>query len=107
MRLTDLDPTFYRIVEPGRHYTVVDTLAEAQGIDFLCPDCFTKNSGPRGTHHVICWFQGRGVLDDETPKPGRWDVTGTDFTDLTLSPSVHLTGPGCGWHGFVKAGEVI
>jgi hypothetical protein len=40
------------------------------------------------------------------PGPGRWTVSGTGLADLTLAPSIHLSGPGCGWHGFVTAGEV-
>jgi hypothetical protein len=65
-----------------------------------------KNNGPIGTHSVLCWFKGRGVPDDEFSGPGRWDVSGTGFEDLTLIPSVHLTGEGCGWHGHVQNGEV-
>lgn len=105
MRLLELEPTFYRITEP-RRYAVVYALAEAHGVDFLCPLHFLKNGGPIGTHHVLCWFAGRGVPDDLKPGPGRWNVSGNDFSDLTLSPSVHLPGADCGWHGHVIGGEV-
>jgi len=59
-----------------------------------------------GTHMVLCWFRDRGVPDGETPGPGRWQVSGSGLGDLTLAPSVHLTGAGCGWHGFVRNGLV-
>lgn len=31
-------------------------------------------------------------------------MTGSDYSDLTLTPSILL---GCGWHGFITSGEVI
>lgn len=114
MKLTELNPIFVRHERrDGRQLSVtVDTLAEAQGIQFLCPMCFAKNNGPIGTHAVKCWSRSRGVPDDVSPGPGRWAMEGTGFQDLTLNAdppgtarSVWLTG-GCGWHGFVTNGEV-
>jgi hypothetical protein len=87
----------------------VDTLAEAQGVRFLCPKCFRDNGGNVGTHQVICWSAERGTPADATPGPGRWKMEGTGLEDLTLSgengksSSVWLTG-GCGYHGFIKNG---
>lgn len=131
MRLTELEPQFVRyevrthpdprdvdspvIRQPGDQYVVfpyVDTLEQAQGVDFLCPLCFVANGGPVGTHHVLCWSRSRGVPDDGKPGPGRWLMVGTGYHDLTLeaepgqSRSVLLTGSGCGWHGFITNGEV-
>jgi hypothetical protein len=91
-------------------HVFVDTLAEADGVEFLCPKCFAENKGPIGTHGVICWFVGK-VPDHASPKPGRWMPQGTSLDDLTFvnSPgrtsSVLLLGEGCGWHGFVTNGE--
>lgn len=123
MKLTDLEPRFLRwerrelgaptdsprATEVIWHH--VDSLAEAQGILFLCPKCFVANGGRVGTHSVVCWSRSRGVPDDATPGPGRWTLEGTGFHDLTLngdggSRSVLLTGGGCAWHGFVTNGEV-
>ena len=106
IKLVDLEPQFLRVKTPGKEYIHADALLQAQGVRFLCPVCYTKNNGPVGTHQVLCWFAGTGVPDSEFPKPGRWKVTGTGFEDLTLHPSVHLSGPGCGWHGWIKNGEV-
>lgn len=83
----------------------VQTLAEAQGLRMKCPVC--------KDHGLAVAFAGRGVLDhhgshDRDGKPSRWHVSGTGYDDLTLSPSVDLTGPkrpNC-WHGWVKNGEV-
>lgn len=94
---------------PVAYIPDVDTLAEADGVWFLCPKCCSENGGRVGTHAVICWFVGK-VSDDVDPKPGRWTPTGTDLSDLTFVPSagrsnsVLLTG-GCGWHGFVVNGD--
>jgi hypothetical protein len=111
--LRQLEAEFLRIVDACTMQHV-PALAEAQGVRFLCPRCFTKNGGAVGTHVVICWFRGRGVPDDCAPKPGRWAPEGTGLDDLTFVPgdpphpcSVLLSGPGCGWHGFVRNGEAV
>lgn len=111
--LTDLEPQFLQkpAEEDGRR-TIrhVDTLAEADGISFLCPLCFDKNNGPVGTHTVICWFEGK-VSDDVQPNPGRWTPQGTGYQDLSFVPgkksnSVQLLGGGCNAHFFVTGGKV-
>lgn len=105
-KLRDLDAEFLTLIDSKtmrRH----DTLAEADGIIFLCPKCFASNNGSVGTHSVICWFVGK-VPDELDPKPGRWNPRGTGMDDLTFigpgAASVLLTS-GCGWHGFVKNGS--
>lgn len=83
----------------------VPTLAEAQGLRAKCPVC--RN------HGFAVSFAGRGVLDhhgshDRDGRPSRWQVSGAGYHDLTLSPSVDLTGPvrpNC-WHGFITNGEI-
>lgn len=111
MRLIDLAPEFLKVDSPG-HWDFVATLAEAQGIKFLCPRCFAENKGPIGTHAIICWSRSRGVSEEEHPKPGRWTMAGTGMQDLTLNGdppggarSVLLLS-GCKWHGFITNGEV-
>jgi hypothetical protein len=108
--LKELDARFCRITGDRSFLTGCD-LTAAQGIIFLCPKCYAANSGPVGTHSVICWFRGRGVPDDLDPRPGRWTPAGTGLDDLTFVPgdppmavSV-LLAAGCGWHGFVRDGE--
>lgn len=103
--LRDLDANFIRLSPTG--WQRVDTLAAAQGIEFLCPKCYKQNDGPVGTHRVLCWFAGRDVPPETRPLPGRWNPSGTCMADLTFvgpgAASVLLEG-GCGWHGFVKNG---
>jgi Family of unknown function (DUF6527) len=139
MKLIDLKPKFVRYEErqetwrrlkPGidplrgnwtdddfedftgmREYSIyVETIAEAQGIWFLCPKCFADNSGPVGTHRCNVTFAGRGVPDhlgshNEANQPSRWTVAGTEFANLTLSPSIALSGGGCAWHGWITNGD--
>lgn len=131
MRLLDLEPQFRRLDqrpeswteappgEPDRvvhglrsYHVAVHSIADAQGVEFLCPKCFADNNGPVGTHMVMLWSRSRGVPDDATPGPGRWTLHGTSYADLTVhgdpvgNPrSVQLNG-GCGWHGFITNGEV-
>lgn len=113
MKLKTLEATFLKYTpEEGRDiFAMVDTLAEADGIKFLCPKCLSQNNGTVGTHMVICWFAGK-VPDSLHPNPGRWTPQGTCIEDITFVPgnppksvSVLLIGKGCGWHGFVKNGE--
>lgn len=109
MKLTELEPKFLKIESAG-HYRIVDTLAEADGISFLCPTCFAKNKGAVGTHSIICWQPH--VDPNLNPKPGRWKFKGTGYQDLSLdnSPnhasSVWLQGAGCGAHFHVINGEI-
>lgn len=112
--LRNLEAQFYRYETRDDHayHVRVDALAEAQGVRFLCPKCFVANGGSRGTHSVVCWQGSKGVPPEALPNPGRWKMDGTGLDDLTLnadppfssSRSVLLTGPGCGWHGFVTNG---
>jgi hypothetical protein len=97
-RLVDLDG--HLVKRTGEREEAWDVpLAEAEGVIFQCPLCVNT-----GGHYVQCWFAGK-VPDGLTPGPGRWTPTGTGIDDLTLNPSVHLSGEGCGWHGWVKNGE--
>lgn len=113
MKLRELEAQFIKYIPrdgqyEGDGHLYVDTLAEADGIVFLCPLCFAANAGPIGTHSVICWFEGK-VPDEVSPKPGRWNPVGSSIDDLTFVPgaksnSVQLLG-GCNWHGFIKNGD--
>lgn len=108
MKLRDIDAHFLKALPDGGSQEV-DSLAEADGIIFLCPKCFAEKGDNIGVHSVICWFVGK-VPDDRTPRPGRWTPSGTGLDDLTFVPppsavSVAQTGPGCGWHGFIRHGE--
>lgn len=134
MKLTELDATFLRYerrpetpeeraftlgpayaqdapsaLRLREFYVVVDSIEQAQGVEFLCPKCFAENNGRVGTHRVICWSRSRGIADEVKPGPGRWTLEGTGLHDLTLngdggSRSVLLLG-GCAWHGFVTNGD--
>ena len=110
MPLTELEPEFIRLASETGSFHRVATLAEAQGLLFLCPVCYQRNGGPVGAHSVICWSRSRGVPDGVHPAPGRWKLDGDDFLNLTLngdggSRSVALIG-GCQGHFFVTAGQV-
>jgi hypothetical protein len=101
MKLIDLEPSFKKVVDE-RTMRNVDTLAEAEGIKFLCPYCFRKNNGAVGTHSIIIWFEGRGAPPEWEPLP-RWRVSGTGYGDLTITPSI--LDSEC-WHGYVTKGEI-
>ncbi len=103
--LTDLDPSFRKITDEKGSHQPVASIAEADGIMFLCPKCYETKGGPIGTHMVICWRPR--VPQTIGPKPGRWEFQGTDLADLTLvagSSSIQLKG-GCNWHGYIRNGR--
>ena len=105
MKLTELEPKFLRR-ETDRSWYEIDDLSKADGVMFLCPKCFRANNGRVGTHVVICWSPK--VPQTTSPGPGRWNLVGTGYVDLSLvagSSSVQITS-GCRWHGFVRNGEV-
>lgn len=107
MRLADLEPKFLKRTD-DRRFQHVDTLAEADGICFLCPKCFAANGWLRlGVHSVICWSPS--VPQTTHPAPGRWNMLGTGYADLTLragSSSILLTGDGCKAHFFIENGNI-
>jgi hypothetical protein len=73
---------------------------------FQCPLCFQTNSGPVGTHYVLCWRPR--VPPQIKPAPGRWEFTGAGLDDLTLvagSSSILLT-DGCKAHFFIENGAI-
>jgi hypothetical protein len=105
MRLTELEPEFLKI--DGNSYRPVQTPQEADGIDFLCPVCFAANKGNVGTHHIICWKPQ--VPQTVSPVPGRWNILGSGFADLTLqagSSSVLLRTAPCRAHFFIEKGQI-
>ena len=110
MWLTDLDPQFYgRPI--GNVWPRVPYIADAVGVQFLCPLCYVENGGPVGTHAVMCWSPD--VPLTVKPGPGRWEIHGTGFVDLTLrnparSDSIALTDEGgCKAHFFVRDGRIL
>lgn len=114
MRLTELRPTFLTRLD-DKNSKLTDSIGEADGIRFLCPKCFKENGGPVGTHSVICWKPS--VPQTTFPTPGRWNLVGTGYNDLSLvagSSSVLIkasekekaAGIAEHWHGFVTNGEV-
>lgn len=105
LTLTQLGAEFVRIVDDTTHKRGV-AIAEADGVMFMCPVCYQKNKGSRGTHWVLCW---RPRVDaPRPPGPGRWEMEGTGLVDLTLkagSSSILLTS-GCRAHFFVRNGKI-
>ena len=110
MWLTDLEPKFYGMPE-GDSWQEVPYIADARGVHFRCPKCYVENGGPVGTHAIVCWSPA--VPLTVPPGPGRWEIHGTGFRDLTLrnpakSDSVALTDEGgCQAHFFVRDGQIL
>lgn len=117
MQLTDLQPQWIkRIDDLRRQY--VDSIGQADGVMFLCPLCFRNNGNSSiGTHRVICWSPT--VPQTTQPIPGRWELRGTSFDDLSLvagSSSVWIRGDpekaytelkgACGAHFFIRNGQI-
>lgn len=106
MRLSELEPEFLKITGSGFKRIGVNR-DEADGIYFLCPKCFTQNNGAAGTHSIICWRPG--VPQTIAPYPGRWELVGTSFEDLSLvaNPTSVQLMSGCNAHFTVSNGNII
>jgi hypothetical protein len=110
VKLTELNPHFLKRGQDESGHEIWRTdvgITEADGVEFLCPKCFVANSGSVGTHAVICW--NPSVSQTVQPTPGRWDLVGTGFDDLSLvagSSSILLQGEGCQAHFFIRNGEI-
>ena len=108
MKLTELEAKFLK-VESTTIRRYVDSIEEADGVIFLCPVCWKKNSGPVGTESMICWKPS--VPQTISPSGGRWNLVGTGLHDLSLvagSSSILVRNADGSehWHGYVKNGEV-
>lgn len=106
MRLTELEPKFlhFESIE-SKTYGLTDDITQADGVMFVCPQCYAAQGRP-GSHSVICWSPK--VPPEVSPQPGRWNLVGTGYEDLSLvagSSSVLLMG-GCNAHFFVEQGNV-
>ena len=114
MKLSNLEPQFviHELKENLKIDVHVDSLSKATRIFFLCPVCYIKNNGPIGTHGIIVTFKDRNVPDElgshnKEGQPTRWSVSGNNYDDLTLSPSIDISRDLPGeWHGFITNGEV-
>ena len=83
----------------------MNSLADAQGVFFQCPKCVAASG-----HYIDVTFADRGALQHQGShgkdgKPTRWKVSGSDFTNLTTTPSILIHG-GCEWHGYITNGDV-
>jgi hypothetical protein len=107
MKLTELEPKFLKW-EDDTHFRMIDEIAGADGLEFLCPACFKANNGAVGTHGTICWTPK--VPQTTSPTPGRWNIQGTGYHNVTLvagSSSVSLPTASCKAHFFVRSGEIV
>lgn len=96
MKFSKLDPRFF--TEDGNDGKVV-------GLTFLCPHCQQTRIG---VHFHDAGHTLIGVREPDTlqlPAGTKlWELTGTTFDDISLSPSVDASESGH-WHGFVQHGE--
>jgi hypothetical protein len=108
MRLSDLKPEYWQYVSETEQHAVIKK-DDANGIMFLCPECTRRklNGEKIHVHSILCW--NPSVPQTILPIPGRWNILGDNFEDLTLqngSSSVALTGA-CNAHFCIKNGEII
>lgn len=94
MKLTELEPRWFVVEEGGPRV----------GLTFLCPHCKAERLGV-AFHHT-----GREAVEDSyifahANEKHIWGMSGEDFHDLTLTPSVDASASGH-WHGFITNGEV-
>ena len=108
MKLVDLHPIWVGHGGPG--VTGPDgapiPLRERVGIMLDCP-CGKCDSETGGWLYVPFRNPIDGGPPVETGHP-TWERTGDSFETLTVSPSILRSTErgGCGWHGWIRSGEV-
>lgn len=113
MKLTDLDASFIQRLENGNHRHV-ETIAEAQGIVFQCPECAKKaerspDGGYIGVHYLVLFFS-----NPMTPPSwaqavhghSGWEARGGTIAELDLSPSIGIGAGNSHAHFHIKAGAI-
>lgn len=112
MKLIDLKPKFLGVGGEGVYHTVDGKCVEAPerhgvAVSFDCPcGCDSR-----------CCIMFNNPLDGlpiHKDPHAYWDRQGDTFETLTLSPSIKRVKrtssngitTGCGWHGYIKAGEI-
>jgi hypothetical protein len=83
---------------------------EIYGIRYNCP-CGLPCFNGEAPYSQCCPCGGRQVVPTKTTWDSRpvcadsqargWDLTGTSFDNITLSPSIHQVGH---WHGWLRNG---
>jgi len=107
----DLEGRLLRFIENdgsgGGGFRETKLLADAHGMDFLCPKCF-KAKGAEGSHSITLWFSKLGERSVKLQGHPGWNPEGVDLSDITFVPpgaiSVLLK-LGCKWHGFIRDGR--
>lgn len=105
MKLIDLHPEFLGAGGTGVSDKDGNPVPYRPGVavEFDCP-CGDVSESHR------CCVSFANPLDDGPPihtgKNNGWQRTGETFETLTLDPSIRRIG-GCGWHGFIRNGEII
>lgn len=104
MKLSDLEAQFVRRTDGG--FQRVDSIAEAEGLFFICPGCFKKLGTKVGAHSLLVWTHV--VPAGINPGPGRWSFKGTGIHDLTVDVApgqkYRSIDAGC-WHGCIDNGD--
>lgn len=110
MRLADLEPRWVGAGGEGVRDASGNPEPERHGVglSFRCP-CGRTDHRPDSDRVYVALAN---PLDGGAPhiSPGElaWQRTGDTFETLTLSPSILRTlKVGCGWHGWIRNGEVI
>lgn len=105
--LKQLKGRLLRFYNDNLNFEEVKTLAEADGVQFICPKCFKEDPDAEYPHEVTLWFSSIGKLSEKIQGHPGWNKSGSSLEDLTFVPpgavSV-LIKARCCWHGFVKNG---
>lgn len=103
MRLTELKPAFVGAGGPGISNSDGSPVPERTGIGLIF-DC------PCGKCNTRAFVAFENPLDGGVPHISKgqptWQRIGDTFDTITLEPSILRVG-GCGWHGYIRNGEII
>jgi hypothetical protein len=96
VKLVELDPRWLALESGGPRV----------GLSFECPHCRDQRIAVLFHHSGVGAFaEDQYIMAHGGAGKHVWEMSGTDFTNISLSPSVDASAHGH-WHGYVRNGEV-
>lgn len=108
MKLTDLHPEFIGHGGEGVSDSDGNPVPRREGCGLIC-DCPCGKCDPEDGGQLFVPFANPLDGGPSHDPRGGWQRTGETFETLTLTPSIlRISSPSsCGWHGWIRNGEVI
>lgn len=94
-------------IEPGDAWRVNWSNGNLAGYAIICPTCRQVHTWTTAQNCTVNVVDGR-CEHNRLGTGSCWQWSGSLETgDLTAMPSLHSPPPGCGWHGWLRNGQLV